>query len=95
MIRAGAEALGEIGPESVDAAFAVRSLHHFADKAAGLREVRRTLKPGGTFYVRDFMWNRWQGHGVRREEVRLLSEAGYSKAELLDTRKTLRARLTK
>jgi ubiquinone/menaquinone biosynthesis C-methylase UbiE len=36
---------------SVDVAWALNSLHHWHDRAAGLAEVRRVLRPGGRFVV--------------------------------------------
>ena len=36
---------------SVDVAWALNSLHHWHDRAAGLAEVRRVLRPGGPFLV--------------------------------------------
>src|SRR4051812_8442304 len=36
---------------SVDIAWALNSLHHWHDRAAGLAEVRRVLRPGGRFVV--------------------------------------------
>lgn len=42
----GAEAL-PLPDDSVDVAFAINSLHHWADQQAGLAEVRRVLAPTG------------------------------------------------
>jgi ubiquinone/menaquinone biosynthesis C-methylase UbiE len=36
---------------SIDVAWALNSLHHWRDRAAGLAEVRRVLRPGGRFVV--------------------------------------------
>jgi ubiquinone/menaquinone biosynthesis C-methylase UbiE len=36
---------------SVDVAWALNSLHHWHERAAGLAEVRRVLRPGGRFVV--------------------------------------------
>ena len=38
---------------SVDAAFSTVSFHHWADQAAGVREVARVLRPGGLFCLAD------------------------------------------
>lgn len=38
---------------SIDAAFSTISFHHWKDQAAGLREVRRVLRPSGCFCLVD------------------------------------------
>ncbi len=38
---------------SVDAAFSTISFHHWADQAAGVREVARVLRPSGLFCLAD------------------------------------------
>jgi ubiquinone/menaquinone biosynthesis C-methylase UbiE len=38
---------------SVDVAFSTVSFHHWADQAAGVREVVRVLRPGGYFCLAD------------------------------------------
>ena len=37
--------------DSVDVAWALNSMHHWHDRAAGLAEVHRVLRPGGRFLV--------------------------------------------
>jgi SAM-dependent methyltransferase len=39
---------------SVDLVVSSLSLHHWADPAAGLREIGRVLRPGGTAWIYDF-----------------------------------------
>jgi ubiquinone/menaquinone biosynthesis C-methylase UbiE len=41
---------------SVDLVVSSLSLHHWADVAAGLGEIRRVLKPGGTAWIYDIRW---------------------------------------
>lgn len=41
---------------SVDLVISSISLHHWADPAAGLREVVRVLKPGAQGWIYDFRW---------------------------------------
>ncbi|HVP90527.1 MAG TPA: class I SAM-dependent methyltransferase [Terriglobales bacterium] len=38
---------------SFDVAFSTMSFHHWGDKAAGIREVARVLRPGGLFLLAD------------------------------------------
>ncbi len=94
VLTTGVERLGEIPTASVDLAFSAFSLHHFSDKQAGFAEILRVLKEGGTFYV----WDRVPGmlvkHGTRKEELGEVS-AGFSKLDILDAGRTLRARYTK
>ena len=94
VLTTGAERLGDIPSGSVDLAFSAFSMHHFNDRQAGLAEIRRILREGGSFYV----WDRVPGiimrHGTRPEELSQLSP-GFSKFELLGTGRTARARFTK
>ena len=94
VLTTGAEQLEGIPSDSVDLAFSVFSIHHFDDKQASLAEIRRILGSGGRFYV----WDRVPGiimrHGTRPEELDRLSR-GFSKFELLNARRTVRARFTK
>ncbi len=80
-------------PGSFDTAVSASSLHYWADAAAGLREIRRVLRPGGTLLLLD--WDRsplpmrlldaWMRlTGVRYERMyaadeveRMLAEAGF------------------
>lgn len=41
---------------SVDLVVSTLSQHHWADPAAGIAEVRRVLRPGGTAWIYDFRW---------------------------------------
>ncbi len=54
-IRAEAHDVHRLGfeDESFDAVVSFASLHHWRDKAKGLREVDRVLKPGGVMAVMD------------------------------------------
>lgn len=94
VLTTGAEKLGDIPSDSVDLAFSAFSMHHLNDRQAGLAEIKRILREGGNFYV----WDRVPGmivrHGTRPEELDQISP-GFSKLELLDTGRTLRARFTK
>ena len=44
---------------SVDLALSTISFHHWQDQAAGLREVARVLRPGGSFLLADFTFPTW------------------------------------
>ncbi|HEU5379881.1 MAG TPA: methyltransferase domain-containing protein [Ktedonobacteraceae bacterium] len=44
---------------SVDLAFSTISFHHWRDQAAGVREVARVLRPGGSFLLADFTFPTW------------------------------------
>jgi ubiquinone/menaquinone biosynthesis C-methylase UbiE len=44
---------------SVDLALSTISFHHWLDQAAGLREVNRVLRPGGSFLLADFTLPTW------------------------------------
>lgn len=94
VLTTGAERLGDIPSGSVDLAFSAFSIHHFNDRQAGLAEIRRILREGGSFYV----WDRVPGviirHGTRLEELNPLSP-GFTGFELLGAGRTIRARFTK
>ena len=44
---------------SVDLALSTISFHHWQDQAAGVREVARVLRPGGSFLLADFTLPTW------------------------------------
>src|SRR5260370_3008969 len=44
---------------SVDLALSTISFHHWRDQAAGVREVARVLRPGGSFLLADFTLPTW------------------------------------
>jgi ubiquinone/menaquinone biosynthesis C-methylase UbiE len=44
---------------SVDLALSTISFHHWHDHAAGVREVARVLRPGGSFLLADFTLPTW------------------------------------
>jgi ubiquinone/menaquinone biosynthesis C-methylase UbiE len=44
---------------SVDLAFSTISFHHWHDQAAGVREVARVLRPGGSLLLADFAEPTW------------------------------------
>lgn len=54
-LSASAAAL-PFAPGSFDTAVSASSLHYWPDPAAGLREIRRVLRPGGTLLLLD--WDR-------------------------------------
>jgi len=67
---------------SVDLAVSTVSFHHWADQAAGVREVARVLRPGGVFVLSDLfpplplrVVLRRRFHG-RRARQRLFKQAG-------------------
>lgn len=95
VVNAKAEEMKEIPDGSVDLAFTVNAMHHFEDKGRGLLEIRRILRDGGSLYIRDFIRGLIFRHGTRREEVGILSEVGFSKVEILELGRYLKARLTK
>ncbi len=95
VLEAKVEDLREIEDGSVDVAFSMYSLHHFESLERGLAEIRRVLRPGGTFYVHDIVRGRIFRHGTRREDLGFLAHAGFSNFELLGFKRFLKARLTK
>lgn len=44
---------------AVDLALSTISFHHWRDQAAGVREVARVLRPGGSFFLADFTLPAW------------------------------------
>jgi ubiquinone/menaquinone biosynthesis C-methylase UbiE len=44
---------------SVDVAITTMSFHHWKDRAAGVREIARVLRPGGRFCLADATLPRW------------------------------------
>lgn len=78
-LRQGTAAALPFGDASFDKVFTVNSVHHWPDRAAGLREILRVLKPGGTVAVIE------QSHAKSYDEgrpggdelVRYLEECGF------------------
>ena len=80
-------------PRTFDTAVSASSLHYWPDPAAGLREIRRVLRPGGTLLLLDWDrtpatmrlldgWMRLRGVRYRRmytarEIERMLADAGF------------------
>jgi ubiquinone/menaquinone biosynthesis C-methylase UbiE len=90
-----AEEMNQIDAESLDLVFSMYSLHHFESLERGLAEIRRILKPGGRFYVRDIMKGRIFRHGSKRQDLQVLADSGFAKFELLALGRLVKARLTK
>jgi ubiquinone/menaquinone biosynthesis C-methylase UbiE len=82
VIKARAEDLSDIPSEEIDIAVSMYSLHHIEDKLSALREIKRVLKKGGVFYIRDFMRSRILRHGTRNEDIDRLLEWGFSDTKL-------------
>ncbi len=45
--------------ESIDLAVSLMSFHHWTDRAQGIREIVRVLRPGGTFILADHVAPGW------------------------------------
>ncbi len=95
VLNSKAEQMDEIPDESLDLAFTVHAMHHFENKVGALREVRRVLRSGGSLYVRDIIRGQIFRHGTRRAEIGIVSEAGFSEVEILESGRYLKTRLTK
>jgi ubiquinone/menaquinone biosynthesis C-methylase UbiE len=70
----------------------VSSFHHWADREAGLREIRRVLAPGGRLHIVEGKLREGQdGHGLNTQDARVLEEKlgelGYTSQDV-DTIKT-------
>jgi ubiquinone/menaquinone biosynthesis C-methylase UbiE len=68
---------------SIDVAFSALSQHHWADQLQGLREVARTLGPGGILCLADLTMPRWISRLLRSRVRspaairRLMAQAGF------------------
>jgi ubiquinone/menaquinone biosynthesis C-methylase UbiE len=90
-----AEEMNQIAADSLDLVFSMYALHHFESLERGLSEIRRILKPGGRFYVRDIMKGRIFRHGSKRRDLEVLANSGFANFELLGLGRILKARLKK
>jgi ubiquinone/menaquinone biosynthesis C-methylase UbiE len=54
---------------SVDLALSTISFHHWQDQSAGIREVARVLRPGGSFILVDFSFPTWMLQILRLKRV--------------------------
>ena len=94
VLTAKAERLDGIPSGSVDLAFSAFSAHHFEDRASALSEVRRILREGGQFYVWDVGRGLLTRHGTSPQELGEMAE-GFARVEMLQAKRTVRARFTK
>ncbi|WP_247002912.1 class I SAM-dependent methyltransferase [Halosolutus gelatinilyticus] len=60
-----------------EAAFSINSIHAWPDPADGLREIRRTLRPGGTIAIAVTQHSTWPAN----DPEALLREAGFTAVE--------------
>jgi len=74
-----------VGNSSVDIVFSSISFHHWDDQPKALREIIRTLRPGGCLCITDISLPDWISNVVRRIKVkgpagmvRLFTEAGFT-----------------
>jgi ubiquinone/menaquinone biosynthesis C-methylase UbiE len=95
VIQTTAESLDEIPGSSVDLAFSRNTLHHFSDTGEALIQVRRVLRPGGAFHVRDILRTWPLNHGTRREDLPALRASGFASVELKASWWTLTVKMTK
>ena len=70
-----------LADDAVSSAWAIATFHHWPDRRAGLREVRRVLEPGGRLWLAEKRLGRLGSHGLDAEEldatVELLGEVGF------------------
>ncbi len=95
VFAARAEEMTGVPDSSVDFAMSLNSLHHLDNRSRVYSEVSRILRPGGTFYVRDIIWNWLLRHGTRRGDAPSPQMAGFSEARVKLSSRVLEVRLTK
>ncbi len=84
---ASAESMPVAGA-SIALAVSSISLHHWDDHLQGLREIARTLRPGGHLCLADITMSRWVARLIRSKAQRpatirrLMAEAGLELREL-------------
>jgi ubiquinone/menaquinone biosynthesis C-methylase UbiE len=81
VLEARAEDLSEIPAGAIDVAMSMSSFHHFADAGRALLELRRTVRPGGTIYIRDIKAGRLFKHGSESGEFRRVVSGEFPQAE--------------
>ncbi len=65
-----------------DCVVSTLSLHHWPDRASGLAEIYRVLKPGGEALIYDLAVSFW-GHALNREELeRLARESPFAETSI-------------
>ena len=94
VLTSKAENLSEIPSGDVDLVFSAFSIHHFEDRDAALREIRRVLRDGGAFYLWDQVPGRVFRWGTRPQDLQQIS-SGFSRFEQIETQKAIRARFVK
>ncbi|MGD0272246.1 MAG: methyltransferase domain-containing protein [Gaiellaceae bacterium] len=86
VVQAPAEQL-PFKDESFTGAFAVFTLHHWADPKQGLSELRRVLRPGGRLVIAERVYGRGNSNGPAASEdafasfVSRLTEIGFADVE--------------
>lgn len=67
--------------DGVTIAWTISAFHHWPDRGAGLREIRRVLVPGGRLLIAESRIARFGSHGLRDADVDgvagLLTDVGY------------------
>ena len=77
--------------DSFDAALAINSMQVWPDAVAGLREVRRVMKPGGRIALGFTRYSGQPKEGVAEK----LAAAGFTQAQLVETNEWFCALATK